>query len=116
LTCLLSVHLIPIKWCKRGKKLPSIPSYELYFFFVVFFKMTRRPDYVVWLPSLPSAYIFFQTNLLVLPSWFPWQIPIPPGNVHAINDTLSAEAAADDYETRLKELVNNSGITSSPLN
>ncbi|KAK7353406.1 hypothetical protein VNO80_18853 [Phaseolus coccineus] len=41
------------------------------------------------------------------------KVPIPPGNVYAINDTLSAEGAADDYETRLRELVNNSVITSS---
>ncbi|KAL3574673.1 hypothetical protein D5086_022774 [Populus alba] len=27
------------------------------------------------------------------------KVPIPPGNVHAINDALSAEGAADDYET-----------------
>jgi len=52
--------------------------------------------------------------MLILPSWFPWQVPIPPDNVYAINDTLSAEAAANDYETRLRELVNNGVITSSP--
>ncbi|KAJ4900481.1 hypothetical protein Rs2_14432 [Raphanus sativus] len=34
------------------------------------------------------------------------KVPIPPGNVYAINDSLSAEAAADDYETCLKHLVN----------
>ncbi|KAG2239437.1 hypothetical protein Bca4012_079332 [Brassica carinata] len=33
------------------------------------------------------------------------KVPIPPGNVYAINDSLSAEAAADDYETCLKHLV-----------
>ncbi|KAL1218164.1 6-phosphogluconolactonase 3 [Cardamine amara subsp. amara] len=33
------------------------------------------------------------------------KVPIPPGNVHAINESLSAEAAADDYETCLKHLV-----------
>ncbi|XP_047152355.1 probable 6-phosphogluconolactonase 4, chloroplastic isoform X1 [Vigna umbellata] len=42
------------------------------------------------------------------------KVPIPPGNVHAINDTLSAEGAADDYETCLRELVNSSVITLSP--
>lgn len=36
---------------------------------------------------------------------FSHQVPIPPGNVYAINDSLSAEAAADDYETCLKHLV-----------
>ncbi|EOA22252.1 hypothetical protein CARUB_v10002841mg [Capsella rubella] len=33
------------------------------------------------------------------------KVSIPPGNVYAINDSLSAEAAADDYETCLKHLV-----------
>ncbi|CAA6666895.1 unnamed protein product [Spirodela intermedia] len=33
-----------------------------------------------------------------------WQVPIPPGQVYAINDSLSAEGAADDYETCLKQL------------
>ncbi|XP_057462754.1 probable 6-phosphogluconolactonase 4, chloroplastic [Actinidia eriantha] len=33
------------------------------------------------------------------------KVPIPPGNVYAINDALSAEGAADDYETCLKHLV-----------
>ncbi|XP_019054532.1 PREDICTED: probable 6-phosphogluconolactonase 4, chloroplastic isoform X1 [Nelumbo nucifera] len=35
------------------------------------------------------------------------QVPIPPGNIYAINDTLTAEGAADDYEACLKQLVNN---------
>ncbi|RZC51227.1 hypothetical protein C5167_019660 [Papaver somniferum] len=34
------------------------------------------------------------------------KVPIPPGQVYAINDALSAEGAADDYETCLKHLVN----------
>ncbi|KAJ0968450.1 hypothetical protein J5N97_025367 [Dioscorea zingiberensis] len=34
------------------------------------------------------------------------KVPIPPGQVYAINDSLSAEGAADDYETCLKHLVN----------
>uniref|UniRef100_A0A1J3GRS6 6-phosphogluconolactonase n=1 Tax=Noccaea caerulescens TaxID=107243 RepID=A0A1J3GRS6_NOCCA len=33
------------------------------------------------------------------------KVSIPPGNVYAINESLSAEAAADDYETCLKHLV-----------
>lgn len=32
-------------------------------------------------------------------------VPIPTGNVYAINDALSAEGAADDYETCVKHLV-----------
>lgn len=33
-----------------------------------------------------------------------------PGNVYAINDALSAEGAADDYETVLKHLVKNNVV------
>ena len=43
-------------------------------------------------------------------------MPIPPGNVYAINDALSAEGAANDYETCLRHLVKNSIIASSPAN
>lgn len=43
-------------------------------------------------------------------------MPIPPGNVYAINDALSAEGAADDYETCLRHLVKNNVIASSPAN
>jgi len=43
-------------------------------------------------------------------------VPIPPGNVYAINDALSAEGAADDYETCLRHLVKNNVIASSPAN
>ncbi|XP_022860136.1 probable 6-phosphogluconolactonase 4, chloroplastic, partial [Olea europaea var. sylvestris] len=40
-------------------------------------------------------------------------VPIPTGNVYAINDALSAEGAADDYETCLKHLVKNKIIDQS---
>uniref|UniRef100_A0A9I9CMQ2 Probable 6-phosphogluconolactonase n=1 Tax=Cucumis melo TaxID=3656 RepID=A0A9I9CMQ2_CUCME len=38
------------------------------------------------------------------------QVPIPPGNVYAIDDTLSAEGAAEEYEARLKHLVDSKVI------
>ncbi|KAK7350960.1 hypothetical protein VNO77_10047 [Canavalia gladiata] len=41
------------------------------------------------------------------------KVPIPPGNVYAINDALSAEGAADDYETCLRHLVKSNVILSS---
>ena len=41
------------------------------------------------------------------------QVSIPPGNVYAINDALSAEGAADDYETCLKHLVNTGTLSIS---
>ncbi|PNT65002.1 hypothetical protein BRADI_4g35867v3 [Brachypodium distachyon] len=41
------------------------------------------------------------------------KVPIPPGQVYAINDALSAEGAADDYETVLKQLVKNGVLAMS---
>nr|CAB3454026.1 unnamed protein product [Digitaria exilis] len=41
------------------------------------------------------------------------KVPIPTGQVYAINDALSAEGAADDYETCLKQLVKNGVIAMS---
>lgn len=41
------------------------------------------------------------------------QVPIAPENVHAINDTLSAEAAADDYEACIRYLVQGGVVASS---
>ncbi|KAF7830767.1 putative 6-phosphogluconolactonase 4, chloroplastic [Senna tora] len=43
------------------------------------------------------------------------KVPIPPGNVYAINDALSAEGAADDYETCLKHLVKTNVIAVSSV-
>lgn len=45
------------------------------------------------------------SNYLLAYDAFLSKIPIPAGNVYAINDALSAEAAADDYETCLRHLV-----------
>ncbi|KAK3042003.1 hypothetical protein RJ639_001705 [Escallonia herrerae] len=44
------------------------------------------------------------------------KIPIPPGNVYAINDTLSPERAADEYEARLKDLVKRKTLSISVTN
>ncbi|KAJ6373530.1 hypothetical protein OIU78_029253 [Salix suchowensis] len=43
------------------------------------------------------------------------KVPIPPGNVYAINDALLAEGAAHDYETCLKHLVHTGVINISSL-
>ncbi|KAJ8775280.1 hypothetical protein K2173_020284 [Erythroxylum novogranatense] len=43
------------------------------------------------------------------------RVPITPGNVYAINDALSAEGAADDYETCLKHLVHREVISTSSV-
>uniref|UniRef100_A0ACD5YDF2 Uncharacterized protein n=1 Tax=Avena sativa TaxID=4498 RepID=A0ACD5YDF2_AVESA len=41
------------------------------------------------------------------------KVPIPAGQVYAINDALSAEGAADDYETILRQLVKNGVLAMS---
>ncbi|XP_010541501.1 PREDICTED: probable 6-phosphogluconolactonase 5, chloroplastic [Tarenaya hassleriana] len=41
------------------------------------------------------------------------KVPIPDGNVYAINDALNAEGAAEDYETCIKQLVKNNIILTS---
>ncbi|XP_020089010.1 probable 6-phosphogluconolactonase 4, chloroplastic, partial [Ananas comosus] len=45
------------------------------------------------------------SKISFLPFLVSSQVPIPPGQVYAINDSLSPEGAADDYETCLKQLV-----------
>ncbi|KAJ0046068.1 hypothetical protein Pint_05149 [Pistacia integerrima] len=42
------------------------------------------------------------------------KVPITPGNVYSINDALSAEGAAEDYEICLKHLVKSNIIDVSP--
>ncbi|KAI3517759.1 hypothetical protein L1887_16978 [Cichorium endivia] len=53
------------------------------------------------------------SNYLLAFNGFLSKVPIPPGNIYAINDALSAEAAADDYETCIKHLVHNGIISTS---
>ena len=36
---------------------------------------------------------------------FWWQVPIVPGQVYSINDALSADGTAEDYEFGLRQLV-----------
>ncbi|KAM7271534.1 hypothetical protein ACFE04_030748 [Oxalis oulophora] len=43
------------------------------------------------------------------------KVPIPPGQVYAINDALSAEGAADDYETCLRHLVHTNVLALSTI-
>ncbi|RLM62302.1 putative 6-phosphogluconolactonase 3, chloroplastic [Panicum miliaceum] len=43
------------------------------------------------------------------------KVPIPAGQVYAINNALSAEGAAEDYETRLRQLVKDGVIGMSPV-
>ena len=54
---------------------------------------------------IPLVIVISQFSQFTHVKHFSWQIPLLPGNVYAINDALSAEGAADDYETCLKHLV-----------
>ncbi|KAK4431281.1 putative 6-phosphogluconolactonase 4, chloroplastic [Sesamum alatum] len=54
-----------------------------------------------------------ESNYLLAFTEFLSKIPIPAGNVYTINDALSAEGAADDYETCLKHLVKSKVIDRS---
>jgi len=56
---------------------------------------------------------FLQICHLQVTSHLCIQVPIPPAHIYAINDTLPAEGAAEDYETRLRELVKTSVIATS---
>ncbi|KVI04640.1 probable 6-phosphogluconolactonase 4, chloroplastic isoform X1 [Cynara cardunculus var. scolymus] len=53
------------------------------------------------------------SNYLLAFDSFLSKVPIPPGNIYAINDALSAEGAADDYETCIKHMVHNGVISTS---
>lgn len=44
------------------------------------------------------------------------KVPIPAGQVYAINDALSAEGAAEDYQTVLKHLVDTGVLAKSSVN
>ncbi|KAI5655237.1 hypothetical protein M9H77_32424 [Catharanthus roseus] len=51
-----------------------------------------------------------ESNYFLAYNDFLSKIPIPSGHVYAINDALSAEGAADDYETCIKHLVKSGTI------
>lgn len=53
------------------------------------------------------------SNYLLAYNEFLSKVPIPAGHVYAINEALSAEGAADDYETCLRHLVKTKTIDQS---
>ncbi|OIV98040.1 hypothetical protein TanjilG_12271 [Lupinus angustifolius] len=69
--------------------------------------------HVFWLDERVVPKTHDDSNYKLAYDGFLSKVPIPPGNVYAINDTLSAEGAADDYETRIRHLVKNNVIASS---
>ncbi|KAK9669428.1 hypothetical protein RND81_13G129200 [Saponaria officinalis] len=54
-----------------------------------------------------------ESNYLLAYDGFLSKVPILPDHIHAINDTLSTEDAAEDYETRLKQLVKSNILATS---
>ncbi|XP_059667293.1 probable 6-phosphogluconolactonase 4, chloroplastic [Cornus florida] len=61
--------------------------------------------YIFWLDERVVPKDHIDSNYKLACDGFLSKVPIPPGNVIAINDTLSTEGAADDYESCLKSLV-----------
>ncbi|XP_060203959.1 probable 6-phosphogluconolactonase 4, chloroplastic [Lycium barbarum] len=61
--------------------------------------------HVFWVDERVVPKDHTDSNYLLAYDVFLSKIPIPAGHVYAINEALSAEGAADDYETCLKHLV-----------
>ncbi|XP_051138023.1 probable 6-phosphogluconolactonase 4, chloroplastic [Andrographis paniculata] len=56
------------------------------------------------------------SNYLLASNEFLSKVPIPAGNIHSINDAVSAEGAADDYEACLKRLIEHKVIDQTAAN
>ncbi|KAL6503937.1 hypothetical protein OROGR_025860 [Orobanche gracilis] len=61
--------------------------------------------HVFWVDERVVPKDHSDSNYLLAYNEFLSKVPIPPSNVYTINDALSAESAAGDYETCLKHLV-----------
>lgn len=55
-----------------------------------------------------------ESNYLLAYNGFLSKVPIPSENIYAINDKKTPEGAADDYEARLKQLVESGILPLSP--
>ncbi|KAK4277609.1 hypothetical protein QN277_015582 [Acacia crassicarpa] len=69
--------------------------------------------HVLWVDERVVPKTHEDSNYKLAYDGFLSKVPIPPGNVYAINDALSAEGAADDYETCVRHLVKNNVIAVS---
>ncbi|XP_021627020.1 6-phosphogluconolactonase 3, chloroplastic [Manihot esculenta] len=69
--------------------------------------------HVLWVDERVVPKDHVDSNYKLAYDGFLSKVPILPGNVYAINDALSAEGAAEDYETCLKHLVNTKVIETS---
>ncbi|CAK9310704.1 unnamed protein product [Citrullus colocynthis] len=66
--------------------------------------------HIFWLDERVVPKTHVDSNYKLAYDGFLFKVPILHGNVYAIDDTLSAEGAAEEYEARLKHLVNNKVI------
>ncbi|KAK6926067.1 Glucosamine/galactosamine-6-phosphate isomerase [Dillenia turbinata] len=74
-----------------------------------------RKWHVFWVDERVVPKDHADSNYKLAYDGFLSKVPIPSGQVYAINDALSAEGAADDYETCLKHLVDNGVIRLSTV-
>ncbi|KAK4792715.1 hypothetical protein SAY86_023150 [Trapa natans] len=61
--------------------------------------------YVFWVDERVVPKYHKESNYKLAYHGFLSKVPIPPNNVYAINDALTAERAAEDYEARIRNLV-----------
>ncbi|KAF8653913.1 hypothetical protein HU200_062050 [Digitaria exilis] len=71
--------------------------------------------HVFWVDERVVPKNHADSNYKLASDGFLSKVPIPAGQVYAINDTLSAEGAAEDYEARLRQLVKDGVIGMSPV-
>ncbi|OEL31232.1 putative 6-phosphogluconolactonase 4, chloroplastic [Dichanthelium oligosanthes] len=71
--------------------------------------------HVFWVDERVVPKDHADSNYKLASDGFLSKVPIPAGQVYAINDSLSAEGAAEDYEARLRQLVKNGMIAMSPV-
>lgn len=71
--------------------------------------------HVFWVDERVVPKDHADSNYRLASDQFLSKVPIPADQVHAINDELSSEGAAGDYETCLKQLVKNGVIELSPV-
>lgn len=113
LTCLLIVYLIPIyNDAREGKN--HLQFEVMSHIFSVQSSLRWLRDQIMLSGFLDfHQHNFCQSNLLLLPSWFPQQLPIPLGKMCMQSMIPFQLRESDNYETRLRQLVNNSVITLS---
>ncbi|KAJ6811618.1 putative 6-phosphogluconolactonase 4, chloroplastic [Iris pallida] len=70
--------------------------------------------HVFWVDERVVPKTHSDSNYKLAYDGFLSKVPIPPNHIYAINDSLSAEGAADDYEDCLKQLVKSGVLEVSP--